>query len=100
MLIINIVITAVAALFNIKETVTTTHHIPHEVYSLVKTADVYREVSWASSDLFENSTQISVLGQKALSKHLALLLFLVTTLLPFSRLFRTTFIQLSDPVTF
>ena len=98
MLIINIVITGVAVLFNIKETVTTTHHIPHEVYSLVKTADVYKEVTWAGSDLFENSNQIPAVGWKALSKLLALLLFLVTALLPFSRLFRPTFSQLSGPV--
>lgn len=98
MLIINVVIAGAAALFNIKETVTTRHHIPHEVYSLVKTANLYKEVTWASSDLFENSTQISAVGWKALSKLLALLLFLVTTLPPFSRLFRTAFSQLSGPV--
>jgi len=55
MLIFNIVIAGVAALFNIKERVTTTHHNPQEVYSLVKTADVYKEVMRTSSDLFENS---------------------------------------------
>lgn len=94
MLIISIVIARVAALFNIKETVTMTHHIPRKVYSLVKIADVYKEVTWASSDLFENSNQIPAVGWKALSKLLALLLFLVTTVLPFSRLFRPIFHQL------
>lgn len=94
MLIISIVIAGVAALFNIKETVTMTHHIPRKFYSLVKTTDVYKEVTWASSDLFENSNQIPAVGWKALSKLLALLLFLVTTLLPFSRLIRPIFHQL------
>lgn len=98
MLSINEVITGVAALFNIKEMVTTTHHTPHDVCSLVKTPGVYKAVTWASGDLSENSNQIPAVGWKTLSELLALLPLLVNTPLPISSVSRPIFSQLSGPV--